>query len=66
MRGREKMRLDKKMQNKSDTIKVDIRVLKTGLRSLSDVCMTTTVRKASVIGILLCANLKRVSNCSVR
>ena len=44
MQGPEKMRLEKKMQNESEIIKVEIRVLKTGFRSRSEVCMISTVR----------------------
>ena len=38
------MRLEKMIQKESDIIKVEIKVLKTGLRSRSEVCIISKVR----------------------
>ena len=43
IQGTEKMRLEKMMQKESDIIKVEISVLKTGLRSRSEDCITSKV-----------------------
>ena len=38
------MRLEKRMQKESDISKLEIRVLKTGLRSRSEVCIISKVK----------------------
>ena len=51
IQGPEKMRLEKKIQKESEIIKVEIRVLKIGLRSRSEFCIIRKVRMLPEINV---------------